>query len=97
MAKSTALQSLEPCPVREFRMGLNGQIQEARRELAKRRSLYPRLVREGKMSTELQGDCLRRMESILETLERVHNTGFGDDPIPEGRAIVPAVQDALAL
>lgn len=45
-----------------------GQIAEAMRELALRRSTYPRLVGSGKLKQNEAELCTARMEAILATL-----------------------------
>lgn len=51
------------------RVDLAGQIAEVRRELALRRSVYPRLVGSGKMRQGEADLSLRRMEAVLATLQ----------------------------
>ena len=51
-----------------MKIAIAGQIAEVKRELALRRSTYPRLVASGKLRQGEAELCIERMEAVLETL-----------------------------
>lgn len=50
------------------KVNIVGQIAEVKRELALRRSVYPSLIRGGKMREAEADLCTARMEAVLATL-----------------------------
>lgn len=52
---------------------IQGQIAELQRELALRRNVFPRLVREGRMKPSEADLCMARMEAALNTLHWVQD------------------------
>lgn len=53
------------------RPSIAGQIAEVRRELALRRNVYPKFVREGRMKQAEAELCMVRLEAALSTLQWV--------------------------
>lgn len=51
------------------KFSLDQQIEEARREIAQRGEVYPRLVSKGQMRQSIADYHLERMRAILTTLE----------------------------
>jgi hypothetical protein len=50
---------------------LQHQIAEVKRELAQRKTVYARLIRENKMPAEQAEDRMVRMQAVLATLEEL--------------------------
>jgi hypothetical protein len=55
---------------------LEQKISEIRRELAMRRGVYPRFVRDDKMTPHEAAERIRIMESILDDYEKQHAPKF---------------------
>jgi hypothetical protein len=69
------------------RFSLDSQIAEVKREIAQRRSVYPRLVTQRQMSADRADMQVSLMESVLRTLEwlrrnevRIRTVSEGDAP-----------------
>lgn len=50
-------------------ISLNQQIDEVKRELAKRSEVYPHMVHSGKMRQSIADYQVERMQAVLKTLE----------------------------
>lgn len=53
-------------------VSLEDQIEELKRELAKRREVYPRWVEQGKLSFPLSEHRIKCLAAAIETLEQQH-------------------------
>lgn len=59
---------------------IDAQIREVKRELGKRRHVYPRLVDQGQLTRAKSDQQIRDMEAVQTTLEQVKALG-GIDPL----------------
>lgn len=60
-----------------FAASIGEQITEVQREIAKRASVYPRLIEAGKLSREKADRHIENMQAVLATLQNVARRAAG--------------------